>query len=127
MKVANDAADARLKADQEYAAKQKIADEAAAAKRKADEDAVAGMKNAVDQQKQFLSNAFKAFDKENAGFLTPDQIQTVLESLGLPAASGDVDDLVQVLDVAKDEVVHRSEWMNHMPQEMAVALMNHPL
>lgn len=125
-KVADEYELLKKKADERASTAHKAVEEAALAKRKADEKALEFMKTTAAQEKSFLQKAFKNFDTKSVGYLTPDQMQTVLKALKLPAESGDVDDIVQVLDIRKDEVVHSSAWVNHMPDEMKQALRNHP-
>lgn len=126
-KVADDATEAKQKADEAVQAAKKVADDAWVAKRKADERAVEVMQTAAKKEKAFLQNAFQHWDTQKVGKLTQDQIRLVLEELKLPAEIGDVDELMQVLDIAKDHVIHLSEWKKHMPQEYVQALRNHPL
>lgn len=126
-KVADDAAATKHTADEAVIVAKKAADDAWMAKRKADEHALGIMKDAASKEKTFLKNAFQNWDTDQVGYLASGQIRTVLEDLKLPAEGGDVDDLVQVLDTAKDNVVHLSEWTDHMPQEIRQALRTHAL
>lgn len=125
-KVADDYMAVKKKADQEVLAAKAEADKAAVAKRDADVRAIDVLKQNQEKEKRFLKNAFETFDTNKAGFLTPDQITIVLRSCKLPSDIGDVDDLVQVLDISKDEVIQQWEWVGHMPVDLRQALRNHP-
>mmetsp|Transcript_36755 Transcript_36755/g.105933 ORF Transcript_36755/g.105933 Transcript_36755/m.105933 type:complete len:240 (-) Transcript_36755:140-859(-) len=117
-RVADEYALAKKKADEAAVAAHLAADRAVAAKRKADEEAVEVLKKAADEEKAFLKRAFQHFDTGKSGTITSQQLQAILTTLKLPANSGDVDDLMQIMDL--------KGWLNLMPIEMKEALRTHP-
>lgn len=125
--VADDAAEAKKKADARVSDAQKAAEEAMLKKRLADQHAIQWLQSSAEKEKQFLKNAFATFDTNQKGFLTRTQMETVLRTLKQPAESGDVDDLVQIMDVSKDDLVQQSEWVKYMPDDMKQVLLAHPL
>jgi len=126
-KVAEDYAVQKKQADEDVARARKAVDEAVAVKQKADNDALRVMEDSAASEKQFLKNAFAHFDGNNSGKLVAKDIKAVLQELKLPAEAGDVDDLMQVLDIGKDDFVKQSTWINHMPDDILQPLRQHRL
>lgn len=123
-KVADDAAAARTEADAAVAAAAKKVHDADNAVLKADLNSVEVTATAAEKEKRFLSNAFDYFDIDETGNLTPEHIRFVLETLKMPAMLGDVEDLVEVLDDSKDNLIQKEEWVKYMPPEMKMSLRN---
>eukprot|EP00931_Biecheleriopsis_adriatica_P002032 TRINITY_DN10264_c0_g1_i1.p1 TRINITY_DN10264_c0_g1~~TRINITY_DN10264_c0_g1_i1.p1 ORF type:complete len:222 (+),score=65.29 TRINITY_DN10264_c0_g1_i1:75-740(+) len=126
-KVADDYALQKKQADEEVSRVRKTVEAAIAAKQKADNDALRTMQDSENSEKQFLKNAFKHFDGNKSGKLLAKDIRAVLQELKLPAETGDVDDLFQVLDIGKEEHVKQAAWTYHMPDDMKQALRQHRL
>jgi hypothetical protein len=123
-KVADDAATAKTQADAAVATAAKKVQEADDAILKSDLDSVEVTASAAEQEKRFLSNAFDYFDVDGTGNLTPEHIRLVLEALNMPAMLGDVEDLVEVLDDSKDNLIQKEEWVKYMSPEMKMSLRN---
>eukprot|EP00930_Biecheleria_cincta_P050971 TRINITY_DN36127_c0_g1_i1.p1 TRINITY_DN36127_c0_g1~~TRINITY_DN36127_c0_g1_i1.p1 ORF type:complete len:238 (+),score=56.49 TRINITY_DN36127_c0_g1_i1:17-730(+) len=126
-KVAENYALQKKHADEKVSWAKRTLDEAIAAKQKADNDALQVLEDSAESEKQFLKNAFDYFDRNKSGKLMAKDIRAVLQELKLPAEAGDVDDLIQVLDIRKDDHVKRSAWTNHMPDDIKQALRQHQL
>lgn len=123
-KATTDAAVAKIKADAEVQAARTAVSDAKKAMLKADKNAVGVIASTAEQEKRFLENAFDSFDTDKKGFLDPDHIRVVLQALKMPSEPGDVEELVECLDVSKDQVIQKWEWVEEMPVEMQTALHN---
>ncbi|XP_075258273.1 uncharacterized protein LOC142350328 [Convolutriloba macropyga] len=55
---------------------------------------------------------FKAYDKDNSGFITPDEIAQVLKEYGYTAPDQDVKELMDQLDKDKNGRVNYEEFYN---------------
>ncbi|CAF1022284.1 unnamed protein product [Didymodactylos carnosus] len=57
-----------------------------------------------------IMDAFKAFDIDNSGFITPDEIQIVMKKLGENIKAGDVEEMMKAADKNNDGKVDYKEF-----------------
>mmetsp|Transcript_91620 Transcript_91620/g.231147 ORF Transcript_91620/g.231147 Transcript_91620/m.231147 type:complete len:895 (+) Transcript_91620:101-2785(+) len=83
---------------------------------KATQEVIEARAAAAKQELAILAQAFARYDGDGSGALNPEELQSALEDLELPAGEFDVHQLFAELDDNKDGTVELTEWLDKLPK-----------
>jgi Ca2+-binding EF-hand superfamily protein len=66
------------------------------------------------EQEDTLSDAFKLFDRDNNGLITPEELFHVLKNLGENITKEDIEDMIRMIDADGDMAINYDEFIKLM-------------
>jgi Ca2+-binding EF-hand superfamily protein len=68
------------------------------------------------QQESKLIAAFKFFDKDNSGYITAEELKTVLDGMGEKLTKSEIEEVIRLADVDGDHTINYQEFVKFIMQ-----------
>jgi len=66
-----------------------------------------------------MLEAFKFFDKDNSGYITAEELKSVLDSIGEKLSQGEIEEIIRQADVDGDHTINYQEFVRFIMQSQS--------
>lgn len=66
-----------------------------------------------------MLEAFKFFDKDNSGYITAEELKSVLDSVGEKLSQGEIEEIIRQADVDGDHTINYQEFVRFIMQSQS--------
>ena len=66
-----------------------------------------------------MLEAFKFFDKDNSGYITAEELKSVLDSVGEKLSQSEIEEIIRQADVDGDHTINYQEFVRFIMQSQS--------